>query len=313
MVVSSSQAVATRVITYAVRPGKEAEFQAWQNSINEKCQQFSGFLGIDVHPPAVNESSSDWVVIYRFQNEETLKAWLESKERAEALATAPSIFTDKQSAYTLSGGQAPDHSLTIVTAHKVLPGKETEHEAANKVLNDAAARFPGFAGCEIFKPMADNDEYTTLVRFNNKENMNRWLTSPERKAGLEALYRTTADHRTKVVGTGFGSWFAFNAEDGIAAAAWKQAMVVLCVLFPVVMIVNLTVGNFLTKAGAPFAVNIFTGNTIGTIILTWLAMPVVSRAMNWWLSPRSTVKQTWFGLFFVLIVYAIEIFIFNKI
>src|SRR3990167_2924084 len=310
---TTNQAVATRVITYTVQPGNDLAFQAWQQSINEKSQRFPGFLGIDVHPPSVNESGNEWVVIYRFQSEETLKAWLRSPERVEALATAPDIFTNKRSEYTLSGGQSPDTSLTIVTAHKVLPGKEADYEIANKALNDAAARFPGFAGCQVSKPMADNDEYTTLVRFNNKENMDRWLNSPERKAGREALYRTTVGHRTNVVATGFGSWFAFNAEDGIAAAAWKQAMVVLSALFPVVMIVNMTIGNFLSNEGASFAVNVFVGNTVGTIILTWLGIPVIGRMMYWCLSPRSTSKQAGIGFVFLLILYVIEIYIFQKI
>ncbi len=310
---SANAAVATRVITYSVKSGKDVEFQTWQQTINEKSEHFPGFIGIDVHPPAVNESSDDWVVVYRFQNEEKLQAWLRSKERADALATAPDIFTNKRSEYTLSGGQAPDNGLTIVTAHKVLPGKEVEYEAANKALNDAAARFPGFAGCEIFKPTAADDEYTTLVRFNNKANMDRWLNSPERKTGREVLYRTTIGHRTNVVATGFGSWFAFNAEDGIAAAAWKQAMVVICALFPVIMIDNMILENVLNNIGASFAVNIFIGTTLSTVILTWLLMPVISRTMDWWLSPRSTSKQSWIGLFLILILYVIEIIIFQKI
>lgn len=308
-----NQTVATRVITYSVRPGKDWEFQAWQNTINEKCQHFAGFLGVDVHAAATNETHDEWVVIYRFQSEASLKLWLDSKERAAVLEKTPDIFVNKKAAYTLSGNQASDQGVTIVTAHKVIPGKEAEHAAANKALNDAAARFPGFAGWEVFKPTSENDEYTTLIRFNNQENMNRWLTSPERKAGREALYRTTADHRTNVVATGFGSWFAFNAQDGIAAAAWKQAMVVLSALFPVVMMLNLTLGDYLTQKHIAFAENIFIGNAVGTIILTWLVMPVVSRLMNWWLSPRSSTKQAWLGLFCLLILYAIEITIFKKL
>ena len=310
---SSAGQVATRIATYTVKSGKDAEFQAWQKLINEKCGQFPGFIGIDAHPPSVNESNNEWVIVYRFQNAATLKSWLESSERTQALAAAPDIFIKKRSEYTLSGGGSPDSSVTIVTAHKVIPGQEAAHEAANKALNDAAARFPGFAGCEIFKPTPDNNEYTTLIRFNNKENMDRWLNSPERKAGREVLYRTTAGHRTNVIATGFGSWFAFNAIDSIAAAAWKQAMIVICALFPVVMLLTMSVGSMLEKAGATMGINIFVGNAASTIILTWLVMPVISRVMNWWLSPRSTAKQSWFGFFFVLILYAIELVIFNKV
>ncbi len=304
---STDQGVATRVILYAVCAGKESEFQAWQKLINEEVQHFSGFLGMDIHQPAVNESTDEWIVVYQFQNEKLLKIWLNSKERAKALAATPDIFYNKQSQYTINDKKASEHGQTIIISHKVIPGKEAEYEAAIRVLNDAVQRFPGFVSCETFQPTAENDEHTILLHFNNKANMDRWLNSPERKAGRETLYRTTAAHNTNVIGTGFGSWFSFNAEDGIAAAAWKQTMVVICGLFPVVMILSSTLGNFMNSMNVAPTYSIFINSALSTIILTWVAMPVLSRLMDWWLSPKSTTKQTSLGLFLIIVVYAIEI------
>jgi hypothetical protein len=303
----TDQGVATRVILYAVRAGKESEFQVWQKSFNEKIQQFPGFLGMDLHQPSANESTDEWIIVYQFENEKLLKAWLDSKERTKALATAPDIFYDKQSEYTINDKKAPEPGQTIITSHKVIPGKEAEYETAIRALNDTAKSFPGFVSCETFQPTAENDEHTVLLHFNNKKNMDKWLNSPERKAGREVLYRTTAAHNTNVVGTGFGSWFAFNAEDGIAAAAWKQTMVVICGLFPVVMILANTIGNFMNSKNVAPAYSIFITSALSTIILTWVAMPVLSRIMDWWLSPKSTTKQTSLGLFLIIMVYAIEI------
>lgn len=121
--------------------------------------------------------------------------------------------------------------------------------------------------------------------------MERWLASKERAAGRKAMYQFVVSHHANVLPTGFGSWFAVNAEDSISAAAWKQAMVVLAALFPIVMILNLTVGNFLTEKNVAFPVDIFIGNTLGTIALTWAVMPVVTRLMDWWLSPRGHLAQ----------------------
>ena len=134
--------------------------------------------------------------------------------------------------------------------------------------------------------------------------MDRWLASPERAAGRQGQYQFTASHHANVVPTGFGSWFAVNAEDGIAAPAWKQAMTVLAALFPTVMILNLTVGNLVAGQGAPMAVNVFIGNTLGTVALTWLLMPVVTRLMAWWLSPGCAPNKTTVGVVLLLGIYA---------
>jgi antibiotic biosynthesis monooxygenase (ABM) superfamily enzyme len=311
---NTDQAPPTRIITYHVRPGKENEFKALNDLAKQAAQKHPGYIGSETLPPSANNSSDEWVVIYRFENNETLNTWLESPERKKVILDAHDIFTSSPSEYSLrDGSKSSDHEMTIVTTHTIVPGKEEEYKAANKTLNDAAARFPGFAGCEIFEPTSENPQSTVLIRFNNKENMDRWLNSKERESGREALYKTTIDHHTNVVGTGFGSWFAFNAEAGVSAAAWKQAMVVLSVLFPVVMTLNLTVGKILDQNAVPFAFNVFTGNTLGTITLTWIAMPTVSRLMDWWLSPRCRSKRTVLGILFLIAIYATELTIFKMI
>ena len=108
------------------------------------------------------------------------------------------------------------------------------------------------------------------------------------------------------------AWFAVNAEDGIAAPAWKQAMTVLAALFPTVMILNLTIGNLVVAKGAPMAVNVFIGNTLGTVALTWLLMPVVTRLMNWCVSPSCSPNRTVLGVFLLLAIYVVELMIFTR-
>jgi uncharacterized protein len=309
---ASNGSVVTRVIAYDVRLGQDAQFQAWQKAINDKALKFPGALRADVLPSNVTDSSHEWIVVYRFKSEGELEAWLSSKARAEALKSAPDIFTGMKTEYTLAGAESPDTGETIVTSNEVIPGKEADYQAADRALNEAAARFPGFAGAKVFKPNAGSKAWSTMIRFDNKNNMDRWLASPERAAGRKAMYQFTVSHHANVVPTGFGSWFAVNAEDGIAAPAWKQAMTVLGALFPTVMILNLTVGNLVASKGAPMAVNVFIGNTLGTVALTWLLMPVVTRLMNWWLSPSCPPNKTVLGVVLLLAIYAVELVIFTR-
>jgi antibiotic biosynthesis monooxygenase (ABM) superfamily enzyme len=303
----TDQSQITRIIVYNVSFGKGNEFKAWQKLINDSLQQSAGILGIEVLPHTVSDSSHEWVVMYRFCNDEALLTWLNSNERANALAIAPDIFTSKPSEYTLTGVNPPDYAKTLIINNKVIHGKEAEYEAAERALHEAAARFPGFVGCKVFKPTANNDNWSTLMHFNNKDSMERWLNSPERAAGVEILHQFVATHNLNVIPTGFGSWFAINADDGITAPAWKQAMVVICALFPITLGFKLTAGNFLSAEGVPVAINGFISTLFGTLSLTWLLMPVLAKLMSWWLSPKCALKQSLLGTFLFFCVYAIEI------
>lgn len=190
------------------------------------------------------------------------------------------------------------------------PDQAAAYEAADNALNAAAARFPGFAGARVSRPRAGSRTWSTMVRFNSKADMDRWLASSERAAGLAALYRTTASHHSSVVPTGFGSWFAVNAEAGIEAPAWKQAMIVLAVLFPTVMVLSVSFGNFAASWGVPLAVNVFVGNALSIAAMTWLLMPAVTRMMAWWLSPSCPARDTWRGTAILVAAYAVEVVIF---
>lgn len=304
-------APSTRVVTYAVRPGSEEEFLSWHWSLNDLERRFPGFLGSNVIPPAAGDPANEWSIVFGYRSEAALRTWLESPERAAALAAKPDVFTAEKAEYALTPSARPDRSVTIVTSHRVIPGKEAEYRAANRALNEAAARFPGFRGVETFEPSAESREFTVLIRFDGQENMDRWLGSPERARGREEQYRYLQSHRTKVIPTGFGSWFAFNAVGGVEAPAWKQAMTVLSVLFPIVMVLDSTVGSLLQSAGASVTAGTFVGNVLCIASLTWIAMPLITRLMGWWLSPACSRERTWIGAALLLAVYAAELVLFS--
>jgi antibiotic biosynthesis monooxygenase (ABM) superfamily enzyme len=220
-------------------------------------------------------------------------------------------MTGSSKSNSLSSGTLSDDVFeTLVTSNEVSPEQAAAYEVADRALNEAAARFPGFAGARVSRPRPGSRTWSTMVRFNSKADMDRWLSSPERAAGLAALYRATDSHHASVVPTGFGSWFAVNAEAGIEAPAWKQAMIVLAVLFPTVMVLSVSFGNFAARWGVPLAVNVFVGNALSIVAMTWLLMPAVTRLMAWWLSPSCASRDTWRGTALLIAAYLVEVGIF---
>ena len=53
-------------------------------------------------------------------------------------------------------------------------------------------------------------------------------------------------------------------------------------LYPTVMLINILLNPLVRHF--TFAVEIFIGNVLSTIVLTWLVMPWVSRSLHFWLA-----------------------------
>ena len=67
--------------------------------------------------------------------------------------------------------------------------------------------------------------------------------------------------------TGFDQWFPVAAAGTAPPAAWKQNMLVLLLLYPVVFLFGLLVQTPLLtgRAGLPFAVALFIGNVVSVL------------------------------------------------
>ena len=119
----------TVVATWLVRQGCEGEFEAWRHEISAAALGFPGHLGIDVIHPS---SSREYVVIFRFDTYEHLRAWQESDLRRELLKKAEPFRASEPSYHMESGleywfvppdapASPPRWKMAIVTALGVWP------------------------------------------------------------------------------------------------------------------------------------------------------------------------------------------------
>ena len=76
------------VIATRVRPGKEAEYRAWERKIAVAQSKAPGLQGYRFEPP-VPGVQDDFVAIMRFDSEANLQAWLDSPERQKLLDLPP--------------------------------------------------------------------------------------------------------------------------------------------------------------------------------------------------------------------------------
>ncbi|MEX2655284.1 MAG: antibiotic biosynthesis monooxygenase [Acidimicrobiia bacterium] len=77
-------------------------------------------------------------------------------------------------------------SPTIIVSRRVSPGKEQEFERWNARIRALAESFPGHLGSEAQPPNdAHPDEWMIVYRFATADQLDGWLTSPERRALLD--------------------------------------------------------------------------------------------------------------------------------
>lgn len=105
-------------------------------------------------------------------------------------------------------------------------------------------------------------------------------------------------------------WFSSVSKGAEAPPDWKQGMIVLLVLFPIVMLEM----KFLSPltVGLNPSLAMFIGNAISVGLVTWPTVPIVINLLRWWLMPDP--KRRWkinvLGTLFVMCLYAIEIALF---
>jgi antibiotic biosynthesis monooxygenase (ABM) superfamily enzyme len=101
---------AIAVFSWRARPGRETELAAWLEEARQVLARFPGYLGSTV---IQEEGSRNFHLIVEFTNQEDLRRWLQSDERAVLLARTRSLAA-AQPAVQLRTGletwfQVPSH------------------------------------------------------------------------------------------------------------------------------------------------------------------------------------------------------------
>ena len=305
--------VATAVTAVRVRRGEEGAFAAWLTQLNEIVAMFPGYISAAVMPPAP-PSQSNWVMVQRFQTLEQLRAWLDSDERRSLLAKSTSLLVDEGTTNVIEAQStelSPHDMVTEIITVSVKPGKEEAYRAWVDRVRQMEATFPGYRGLQLQPPIPGlQDDWVSLLRFDSSEHLNAWLESDARRSVLQEV-EPFIDKREQQVATSFSGWFNFADVPGQVPPNWKQGMIVLLVLFPVVMSILLFLDPLLLpslgKVGATFIENV-----LSVAVLTWALTPLANRAFKWWLllGPNDSPSVEAAGIALVIGGYALSIAVF---
>lgn len=288
----------------------DGEFSLWHAKMTMAPAGSPGFISTEVSGPAVS-GGGEWSLIQHFRNAQYLNAWRTSEQHRRLLEEAKSLVdqNDVQAFYEGEIVDGPgEGAVTEVVTTYVKPGKDREYREWAERIHREEARFPGYRGGFLQPPASDKQHYwTTLVRFATPGQLDAWLDSDVRRELLrehEALVQSWEHHRLP---SSFGGWFPTDAASGESPKSWKQSMLVVLMLFPIVMLEMKFLSPLL--GGMALSPATFIGNVISVFLLAWPFMPIIIAVMNWWLLPREDAPK-WVdpaGVALLIALYGLEI------
>ena len=295
----------------------EAAFAAWQNETSRVIAEFRGFLRQTVLPPSPPEQV-DWVILQHFTDRQSALDWLRSDARLARVAAIQPLLVGRDDVHLVSGdgmGGAPS-PMSAVISTRVKPGEEPAYRQWEQRIAAAQARAPGFQGYRLEPPIKGvQEDWLAIVKFDSNDNLQAWLASPERARLIAEARPFTEEFHTRTARTGFDQWFDVTGSGGAAAPpAWKQNMIVLLLLYPVVFLFGAFVQTplLMRKAGIAFPVALFIGNVVSIVLLNYL-VPWTSRRFGWWLQPagQAPVRSNVAGLVVVAALYCAMVAVFT--
>ena len=303
---NATENAVTVIIGQRVHPGREKDFLAWQQDLNDAAARYPGFIGAEVAAPT--EVESDWMVVYRFDSIANLRAWLDSSTRQERLAAGLKYLDGPATQQIVGGAAKPtDQLVTVIVTHRVNPEHTDEFLAWQERLRLAESQFDGYRGTELFRPVKGvQDEWTALYRYDNAADLEAWLTSSERKQLLDEG-KKFHDFELRTVDNSFGSWFAFDehGEQGPPPSETKTSIAVWVGLYPTVVLLTLA----LSPLKMPLWLNLLVGNLFSSFVMSFITMPYYANPLlKHWLRPPPNVPRPHANLRGTAIVGAVMLF-----
>lgn len=287
-------------------------FIDWQSKLNSTISIFPGFISLEVSPPKKREEEQ-WLIIQKFSNPDWYRNWTQSKERQLLFEELGKILPGKSVKIEEdeSNTNLFTNGVTEVFVTQVSPGMESAYREWGAKINQSEARYPGFQGVYLQAPTSNShNTWITLLQFDSQEHLDQWLVSEERKNILEEASTFVSSCESHRVISPYAGWFSSLQNQNTLPPVWKQTMVVLLVLFPIVMLER----KFLLLESAGFNPSLatFIGNAISVSLIAWPCMPIAIRSLHWWINPKKPQEMGahLLGTGFVFILYLIEIALF---
>ena len=160
-----------------------------------------------------------------------------------------------------------------------------------------ATRFEGFLGSGWVRPATGSDQWHMLYRFEDDASLAAWEASSQREWWLGAAQGMVAHEKVERF-TGIEGWFdppqSYDVDDlrpqPTPPPRWKQASVIFLIFFPLSLLANWLSRELIPGVVLPLRVLVTV--LVMTPTMTYVALPWITRKMEWWLQGRPAPWRT---------------------
>ena len=178
-------------------------------------------------------------------------------------------------------------SVALIITHTIMPGEERRYEAWLADILNASKVFPGYLGREIFRPPHGGRKYTSIVRFDSRDSLNKWAESETRQSLVLKVNDLLETGDQVEIRSGVDFWFT---PEGVKPAKhWKQFVLTLSAVYPLSLIIPLVLRQLVYLAPPldnKFVMALLMAATL-TATLTFVIMPRYTRLVKRWLYERN--------------------------
>ena len=179
---------------------------------------------------------------------------------------------------------SPQSRATAVVVQTVPPELSHEFLEWQRGITRDASLHPGYKYTEIYQPApGPRGEWVTVVHFESNPLLEAWIKSPVRRKWVDDFKKRFGDFTLKRVG-GFDAWFSDVDGADEKIPDWKMVLTVVAALYPTVMVLTYWLLTPFLKP-LSFAAQMLIGNIASVSFLQWVAMPLLTRRLSFWLRP----------------------------
>jgi uncharacterized protein len=179
--------------------------------------------------------------------------------------------------------------ITVSITRIVDPERAREVAAWARAGQDLLVQREGYLGSGWIRPDPASPEWHMLFRFADADSLAAWEASPER-AWWVASALGMVQHAPEERRTGIEGWFDTPTSVEVIQHAqpgpprWKQMVAIFLVFYPLSLLANWALAPL--TADWPLALRVLLTVVTVTPIMTYLALPAVTRALRPWLNAR---------------------------
>lgn len=177
--------------------------------------------------------------------------------------------------------------VTVVVTRRVKPDRRRDYEHWLRRFVADAATLPGHLGTQVTPPPEDaaDPEYVSVFRFDSVEHLREFERSDLRGRYLDEVADMVRADAVWDTQTGLEFWFAPPPGTVVAQPSrFRMALLLIVLVYTLVLgIGGLAAAVF---AGIPSQLRLFLVVAIEVLLLTYVIMPPLTRALARWLYPR---------------------------